>query len=113
MDGKQGQHFPLRRFVRHLRTVFPETNNMKCTKDRRGWYCTLCPATGQDTTNGQVYHKQNVSKHFRSEDHCARVAANQSTTAAVEEAVMFIREGRVTTSEVVHAILDDAVISLA
>ena len=105
------RHFPIMRFKRHLHTVFPEGENMQVSENRLSWSCPLCPGVGQDLSNGDVYHKQNVSKHFRSADHCARVASLSSTTAAVESAVEEHHQTKIVTDSVAEAVRDDAVIS--
>ena len=105
------RHFPIARFSRHLHTIFPERDNMTVTANRLGWSCVLCPGAGQDLSKGDVYHKQNVSKHFRSAEHCARVASLSSTTAAVSTAVQEHHQTKISTDSVTEAVMDDAVIS--
>ena len=106
-------HFPIQRFVRHLDTTFPEKDNMTVSSNRLQWSCVLCPGSGQDLTKGICYHKQNVVKHFRSHDHCSRVASLCKTTHAVEKAVDEDRQTFVNTRDIAKAVTDDAVITCA
>ena len=57
------------------------------------------------------YHRQNVSKHFRSKDHCNRVASLTHTSGVVQQAVDADRQTISNTSGLAQAVLDDAVIS--
>lgn len=107
------KHFPLTRFQRHLDTEFPESKNMCVSEDRLQWVCVLCPGSGQNLRIGGEYHKQNSTKHFRSKEHCARVASNVQTSEAVEIAVNHVREAKIYTNDVPMAIMDDAVVSCA
>lgn len=61
--------FPARRFHRFLRTTFPETDNIVVSEDRSTWKCRICAGIGQDLKDGSRYIRQNVSKHFLSENH--------------------------------------------
>ena len=104
--------FPINRFGRHLDTTFPEKDNMIVSQDGLKWTCSLCKGSGQDVTKA-AYHKQNVSRHFRSHEHCMRVASLCNTSEAVQNAVDEDREKVINTSDIARAVTDDAVISCA
>ena len=112
------KYFPLARFRRHLKTKFPESDNVVVSADRMKWSCRLCGA-GQDLNDGRaVYHRQNVFKHFRSQDHCALVTSLSATVAAattkaVTAAVEQHQQTQIATESVAGAVRDDAVISCA
>ena len=107
------KQFPLQRFQRHLRTSFPESGNLVVSKDRSSWRCYLCADVGQNLNDGHVYHKQNVTKHFLSEEHCKMVASTTSTATTITNGVNHFRQLQIYESNLASAIRDDAVLSCA
>ena len=105
------EHFPIKRFIVHLDTEFPASQNMVVSKDRKSWYCPICNKS-QDVSKSS-FHKQNAMKHFRSNAHCKNLAAVNKKGDQVAAAVQHNKETRVYGEDLPQAIMDDVIITSA